>query len=109
MRNIPPALLQNRQILGYDVDGFSHLLVLPARRQSIEEQGEDFLCTRGKDSATNSRKRSIRYPFANLICLSSRFNHAVRFSLRYLERKRHALSRIKNDPLLFFQVVDQLN
>ena len=109
MRNIPRALLQNRQILGYDVDGFSHLLVLPARRQSIEEQGEDFLCIRAKDSATNSRKRSSPYPLANLIRLPSQLNCHLPFSLRYLERKRHALSRIKNDPLLFFQVVDQLN
>jgi hypothetical protein len=62
MRELPRRLLQNRQVLGYDIDPFLHLLVLPARRQSIEEQGEEFLCLRAKDSAINSRKQSIPYP-----------------------------------------------
>ena len=92
MRRLPRRLLQNRQVLGYDVDLFLHLLVLPARRQSIEQQGEDFLCIRVEHTAINSRKRSTRYQLANLIRLPSRLNCAARFSPRYLERKHNVRS-----------------
>jgi hypothetical protein len=70
MRRIPRRLLQNRQVLGYDVELRLHFLVLPARRQSIEQQGEDFLCIRTKLSAIklaqtfHSLPASQPHPFA---------------------------------------------
>jgi len=100
MRRIPRRRLQNRQVLGYNFELGLHFLVLPARSQSIEEQGEDFLCIPAKDSATNSRNCSSRYPFANLIRLPSQLNCPARFSLRYLERKQTSPSH--QEPHFFF-------